>query len=164
MATTVHSACSSRPASRYSASSRAAPFAVSSASKRLPAASANGDCPSRGTSPYTFAEAVAGLIPAISRARSTWQAGLRAARSIPRGSRGLAPGSRPSRPLHSTVHPPGRIAMATFILLSKLTDEGAQTLTHEPERLKEVNQELERMGVRVLSQWAVLGDYDFVNV
>src|SRR5438552_1592100 len=131
MATTVHSACSSRPASRYSASSRAAPFAVSSASKRLPAASANGDCPSRGSTP-----------PPAHRS--------------PRGSRGLAPGSRPSRPLHSTVHPPGRIAMATFILLSKLTDEGAQTLTHEPERLKEVNQELERMGVRVLSQWAVL--------
>jgi uncharacterized protein with GYD domain len=54
--------------------------------------------------------------------------------------------------------------MATFILLSKLTDEGAQTLTHEPERLKEVNHELERMGVRVLSQWAVLGAYDFVNL
>ena len=54
--------------------------------------------------------------------------------------------------------------MATFILLSKLTDEGAQTLTHEPERLKEVNQELERMGVRVISQWAALGQYDFVNV
>ena len=54
--------------------------------------------------------------------------------------------------------------MATFILLSSLTDEGAQTLTHEPERLKEVNQELERMGVRVLNQWAVLGPYDFVNL
>lgn len=54
--------------------------------------------------------------------------------------------------------------MATFILLSSLTDDGAQTIKEEPERIKAVNQELERMGVRVISQWAVLGQYDFVNV
>jgi uncharacterized protein with GYD domain len=54
--------------------------------------------------------------------------------------------------------------MATFILLSSLTDDGAQTIKEEPERIKAVNQEIERMGVRVLNQWAVLGPYDFVNV
>jgi uncharacterized protein with GYD domain len=54
--------------------------------------------------------------------------------------------------------------MATFILLSSLTDDGAQTIKAEPERIKAVNQEIERMGVRVLNQWAVLGAYDFVNV
>ena len=54
--------------------------------------------------------------------------------------------------------------MATFILLSTLTDEGAQTIRAEPERIREVNRELEKVGVRVLSQWAVLGPYDFVNV
>lgn len=54
--------------------------------------------------------------------------------------------------------------MATFILLSSLTDEGAQTLKTEPERIHEVNAELARMGVHVVSQWAVLGPYDFVNV
>lgn len=54
--------------------------------------------------------------------------------------------------------------MATFILLSSLTDEGAQTLKDQPERIHEVNAELARMGVRVVSQWAVLGQYDFVNV
>ncbi len=54
--------------------------------------------------------------------------------------------------------------MATFILLSSLTDEGSQTLRDEPERIREVNVELGRMGVRVVSQWAVLGAYDFVNV
>jgi uncharacterized protein with GYD domain len=54
--------------------------------------------------------------------------------------------------------------MATFILLSSLTDDGAQTIKEEPERIKAVNQEIERMGVRVLNQWAVLGSYDFVNV
>ncbi len=54
--------------------------------------------------------------------------------------------------------------MATFILLSSLTDEGAQTVSEEPDRIRAVNQELDRMGVHVVSQWAVLGPYDFVNV
>lgn len=54
--------------------------------------------------------------------------------------------------------------MPTFILLSKLTDEGAQTISEEPERILAVNKELDRMGVHVVSQWAVLGPYDFVNV
>src|SRR3954470_7937997 len=54
--------------------------------------------------------------------------------------------------------------VATFILLSSLTDEGAQTIKEEPDRIRAVNQELDRMGVHVVSQWAVLGPYDFVNV
>jgi uncharacterized protein with GYD domain len=52
----------------------------------------------------------------------------------------------------------------TFILLSTLTDSGAQTIKEDPARILAVNQELERMGLRVVSQWAVLGTYDFVNV
>lgn len=54
--------------------------------------------------------------------------------------------------------------MATFILLSTLTDDGAQTIKEDPGRILAVNQELDRMGVHVVSQWAVLGPYDFVNV
>ena len=54
--------------------------------------------------------------------------------------------------------------MATFILLSTLTDEGAKTIKKNPERIKEVNLELQQMGIKVLNQWAVLGPYDFVNV
>ncbi len=54
--------------------------------------------------------------------------------------------------------------MATYILLTTLTDEGRKTVKERPERIREVNQEVERMGVRVMSQYAVLGMYDFVNV
>ena len=54
--------------------------------------------------------------------------------------------------------------MATFVMLSTLTDEGAKTIKSNPGRIKEVNHELERMGIRVLNQWATLGPYDFVNV
>ncbi|MEM0214805.1 MAG: GYD domain-containing protein [Archaeoglobaceae archaeon] len=51
-----------------------------------------------------------------------------------------------------------------FVILSRLTDEGAKTLKERPQRLKEVNQELEKMGVKVLEQYAVFGEYDFVNI
>jgi uncharacterized protein with GYD domain len=51
-----------------------------------------------------------------------------------------------------------------YILLSNLTDEGWKTVREKPERIKEVNKELEGFGVRVISQYAVLGSYDFANV
>ena len=54
--------------------------------------------------------------------------------------------------------------MATYIMLSTLTDEGRKTLKARPERLGEVNKEIETMGGRVTAQYAVLGGYDFVNV
>src|SRR5512134_3255559 len=55
-------------------------------------------------------------------------------------------------------------AMALYILLSTLTDEGRKTVKSKPERIKEVNKEIEGMGAKVLGQYAVLGMYDFVNV
>ena len=54
--------------------------------------------------------------------------------------------------------------MAMYILLSNLTDEGAETIKKNPERIKEVNKELEQLGVKVLAQYATLGPYDFVNI
>ena len=54
--------------------------------------------------------------------------------------------------------------MAKYILLSKLTEDGRKTLKNKPERIKEVNEELEAYGVKVLKQYAVLGPYDFVNI
>ena len=54
--------------------------------------------------------------------------------------------------------------MSTFIMLSTLTDEGAKTITVNPYRIKEVNQEIEDLGVKVLHQYATLGQYDFVNI
>jgi uncharacterized protein with GYD domain len=54
--------------------------------------------------------------------------------------------------------------MPQYILLSNLTDEGWKTVKEKPERIKEVNKELQAYGVRVVSQYAVLGPYDFVNI
>jgi len=39
-----------------------------------------------------------------------------------------------------------------------------QTLKSNPDRLREVNRDVEELGARVLHQWATLGKFDFVNV
>ena len=54
--------------------------------------------------------------------------------------------------------------MPTYILLSTLTQQGVQTLKANPERLLQVNKDIEELGIRVLHQWATLGEFDFVNV
>jgi uncharacterized protein with GYD domain len=54
--------------------------------------------------------------------------------------------------------------MATYVLLSNLTDEGAKTIKSNPGRIKEVNKELEALGVKVVAQYALLGPYDFANI
>jgi uncharacterized protein with GYD domain len=51
-----------------------------------------------------------------------------------------------------------------FILLSTLSQQGVQTLKSNPERLRQVNQDVAELGARVLHQWATLGSFDFVNV
>ena len=54
--------------------------------------------------------------------------------------------------------------MPIFILLSTLTQQGVTTLKSNPERLREVNKDVEELSCRVLHQWATLGSFDFVNV
>ncbi len=54
--------------------------------------------------------------------------------------------------------------MPTFIMISRLTPEGVQTIKNNPQRIKEVNQEIEQLGAEVKAQWATLGQFDFVNV
>jgi uncharacterized protein with GYD domain len=54
--------------------------------------------------------------------------------------------------------------MPTFVMLSTLTPEGVQTIKNNPQRIREVNKEVEQLGASVKAQWAVLGRFDFVNV
>jgi uncharacterized protein with GYD domain len=49
-------------------------------------------------------------------------------------------------------------------MISNLTDEGRKTIKKTPERIQEVNKELEEMGVKVHAQYAVLGMYDFISI
>ena len=54
--------------------------------------------------------------------------------------------------------------MSIFIMMTTLTDEGRKTIRANPQRIKEVNKEVEGMGVKILAQYAVLGQYDFINI
>lgn len=55
--------------------------------------------------------------------------------------------------------------MPVYVMLTTLTDEGMKTLKNKPERIKEVDKEvMERFGVKILAQYAVMGPYDFVNI
>jgi uncharacterized protein with GYD domain len=54
--------------------------------------------------------------------------------------------------------------MPVFVLLSTLSHQGVQTLKSNPDRLRQVNRDVEELGAKVLHQWATLGEVDFVNV
>ena len=54
--------------------------------------------------------------------------------------------------------------MAVYVMLTKLTDEGRKTIKQNPQRIKEVNKEVEEMGGKILTQYAILGPYDFLNI
>jgi uncharacterized protein with GYD domain len=55
-------------------------------------------------------------------------------------------------------------ALPTYVMLTTLTPEGVQTLKNNPARINEVNKEVEQLGASVKAQWAVLGQYDFINI
>ncbi|MEA2075761.1 MAG: GYD domain-containing protein [Euryarchaeota archaeon] len=49
-------------------------------------------------------------------------------------------------------------------MLSKLTEKGRKVVRENPEKIREVNEKVERMGVNILSQYALFGPYDLVNI
>ena len=54
--------------------------------------------------------------------------------------------------------------MPVYIMLTSLTAQGVQTLKSNPDRLREVNRDVEELGAKVLHQWGAIGQFDFVNV
>ena len=54
--------------------------------------------------------------------------------------------------------------MPTYVLMSALTAEGGQTLHGNPHRMVEVNKEITDFGCKVVSQYALLGAYDFMTI
>lgn len=54
--------------------------------------------------------------------------------------------------------------MPTYILLSTLTDTGAETIKKRPGRIREVNREVEALGAKIIYQYALLGPYDFLTI
>ena len=54
--------------------------------------------------------------------------------------------------------------MPTYVMLTNLTADGVRTLKDNPNRVTEVNKEVEQLGVTVKEQYATLGQYDFVTI
>jgi uncharacterized protein with GYD domain len=54
--------------------------------------------------------------------------------------------------------------MPLYLMLSKLTERGRDRVKSDPDRINEVNQEVADRGCRVISQYALLGEYDFATI
>ena len=54
--------------------------------------------------------------------------------------------------------------VTTYIMFSKLTERGRDRVRTHPERILEVNNEVEMRGCHVVAQYAMMGDYDFVTI
>jgi uncharacterized protein with GYD domain len=54
--------------------------------------------------------------------------------------------------------------VAHYVMLSSLSESGRKVIRERPGWIRKVNRELEGKGVKVLSQYAVLGPYDFVTI
>ncbi|RJQ37259.1 MAG: GYD domain-containing protein [Dehalococcoidia bacterium] len=54
--------------------------------------------------------------------------------------------------------------MPVYLMLTTLTDKGREATNENPETLREINKEVEMLGAKILDQYALLGQYDFVNI
>ncbi len=54
--------------------------------------------------------------------------------------------------------------MPKFVMLSTIGPDGFATLRENPQRLKAVNHDVESMGVKVLDQYVIFGQYDFITI
>ncbi len=54
--------------------------------------------------------------------------------------------------------------MAYYLQLAVLTDRGRRQFQENPEWIREVNKDIELMGAKILTQYALLGQYDFVSI
>jgi len=54
--------------------------------------------------------------------------------------------------------------MSVCILLTSLNDEGKRQLREHPEKIEESNKIIEATGIKILGQYALIGQYDFLEI
>jgi uncharacterized protein with GYD domain len=54
--------------------------------------------------------------------------------------------------------------MPIYVLLSTLTETGVSRIIDDPSCLRQIGFDIEKLGVKVIQQYAMLGQYDFVHV
>ena len=51
-----------------------------------------------------------------------------------------------------------------YAMLSTLGPDGWETLRQNPDRITAVREEVESLGLKVVAQYALMGQYDFLNL
>src|SRR5262249_13149960 len=105
--------------------------------------------------------------PVASRAAISRQVGARRRARMPGSIRRFGPrGCRlpRARCYNGALNRRGGSVMALYIMLSTLSETGRKVIRKLPGSIRKVNEEVGRMGVKVIAQYAVLGPYDFVTV
>jgi uncharacterized protein with GYD domain len=54
--------------------------------------------------------------------------------------------------------------MPYYVMLTKMSNSGRKTIMRNPERIWEVNKEVEDMGAKIIAQYSILGEWDFINI
>ena len=54
--------------------------------------------------------------------------------------------------------------MPIYVMFTRLSTEGRKSMMNNTQRAFEVNKEVEAMGAKVIAQYALLGNYDFINI
>jgi uncharacterized protein with GYD domain len=54
--------------------------------------------------------------------------------------------------------------VATYVMLTTLGPDGWETLRENPDRIMRVREEVEAVGLKVIAQYALMGQYDFLNI
>jgi uncharacterized protein with GYD domain len=54
--------------------------------------------------------------------------------------------------------------MPTYIMLTTLTSEGAHTVHANPDRVAALRDDVAKFGCKIVAEYAVLGQYDFVTI
>jgi uncharacterized protein with GYD domain len=84
--------------------------------------------------------------------------------TVPYSLGGIDKGGRSTFIIRARSDHGRRLEMSVYLMLTTLTDSGRKALQENPELLKEINKEVEFMGAKILTQYALLGQYDFVNI
>jgi uncharacterized protein with GYD domain len=54
--------------------------------------------------------------------------------------------------------------MPKYVMLSTIGPDGWATIREKPDRIRGVTAEVEALGLKVIAQYALMGQYDFVNI
>ncbi len=76
----------------------------------------------------------------------------------------ILPEPRRKRPLNRFCDTAGSDSMATYMMLTSFTDKGERSVSGYAETIREIAKEIDYRGAKIITQYALLGPYDFVMI